>query len=265
MFGGRWHLALFAGAMASDQTNLGIPILSDPGLTPLDTRRYLIPSECECIGAWAAADSITRARVATESLRTLGLPEVFPLNAVAEPTLPLGIDWRVNDPFRLMANDSLSIEVTTGTQVAAFAWGAAYLSWGKTVVPNGPRTTVRGTSTQTLVANAFTSGGITLDQNLPVGNYAVIGMKVVCADAWAARLIFPAGVNRRPGVMTGETRAGWEYMQMERHGRLGEWGRFHSVNIPQLEILGHTAGSETATVYLDVVQLSVGQSMGGGI
>lgn len=260
MFGGRWHLALFAGAKTDSTANQAIPIVSDPALTPLTASQYLIPEDYDVFGAWAANDTITRARIVTESLRTLGLPEIYPLNVVAEPTLPLSIDWRLTDPINLVRNDSLSIECSNGASAADFAWAAAYLrrKGGAVPVPNGPRTTLSGTSTQTLVANALTSGGITFDQTPPVGTYEVIGLKVVCADAWAARLIFPAGQQLRPGVMTGETVAGFEYLQMERHGKLGAWGRFHSVNLPQLEILGHTAGAETARVYLDVVQVSVG-------
>lgn len=258
MFGGRWHLALFAGAKTDSTANQAIPIVADPALTPLTASAYLIPAPYEVFGAWAANDTITRARIVTESMRTLGLPEIYPLNVVAEPTLPLSIDWRLQDPIKLATNDSLSVECSNGASTADFAWAGLYLRTGFAPVPTGPRTTLSGTSTQTLVANAMTLGGITFDQTPPVGTYEVVGLKVVCADAWAARLVFPAGQQLRPGVMTGETVAGFDYMQMERHGKLGAWGRFHSVNLPQLEILGHTAGAETARVYIDVVQTSVG-------
>lgn len=255
-YGGRWHLACFAGAKTDSTANEAIPAPADAVLTPLGTTRYLIPTDMEIFGAFAANDTITRARIATESLRTLGLPEIYPLNVVAEPTLPLSIDWRLNDPIRVKRNDSLSVECSNGASTADFAWAGLYLRTQKYGVPAGPVTTVSGTSANTLVANAWTAAGITLDQNLPVGDYAVVGMKVVCADAWAARLIFPAGQGMRPGTMTGETVAGYEYQDQARHGKLGEWGRFHSVNIPQLEVLGHTAGAETPRVYLDVVQLN---------
>lgn len=252
----RWHLACFAGAKTDSTANEAVPIVSDPVLTPFSTTQYLLPFDCQAFGLVAANDTITRARLVTESLRTLGLPEIFPLNVVAEPTLPIGIDWRLADPVKLRRNDSISIQCSNGASTADFAWAAAYLRRQYFPVPAGPVTTLTGTSAQTLVANAYTLGGITFDQTPPVGDYAVIGMKVVCADAWFARLVFPADQSMRPGVVTGETVAGWEYTQTERHGRLGEWGRFHSVNVPQLEILGHTAGAETARVYMDVVQLT---------
>lgn len=259
----RWHLAMFAGAKTDSTADQAIPIVADPALTPFSTSAYLLPKNLECFGLMAANDTITRARLVTESLRTLGLPEIFPLNVVAEPTLPIGVDYRLDDPIPLKANDSISIQCSNGASTADFAWGAAWLRSQKWPVPPGPRTTLTGTSTQTLVANAPTLGGITFDQTPPVGMYSVIGLKVVCADAWFARLVFPMDQSFRPGVVTGETVAGWEYTQQDRHGKLGEWGRFYSVNLPQLEILGHTAGAETARVYMDVVQMSAGAMIAG--
>lgn len=261
-YGGRWHFAGFAGAIVASTNNQAVPAPADAVLTPLGTTRYLIPTDMECFGAFAAQDFITRARIVTESLRTLGLPEIYPLNVVLEPTLPLGIDWRLSDPIKLKRNDSLSIEMSVGATLTAFGWAGAWLRTQKYGVPAGPVTTVSGTATITLVANSWAAGGITFDQNLPVGDYSVVGMKVVCADAWAARLIFPAGQGMRPGCMTGETVSGYEYQDQARHGKLGEWGRFHSVNVPQLEVLGHTAGAETPRVYMDVIQLNNNPQLG---
>jgi hypothetical protein len=258
----RWHLSCFGGAKTDSTNNEAIPAPGDPAFNRVSTTEYLAPADLEVFAMYAGNDTITRARLVTPSLRTLGLPEIYPLNVTAAPALPLAVDFRPNDPVRIKMNDTFSVEASNGASTVDTAFAALAIRKQFWPVPAGSRTTLSGTAAQTLVANGFSFGTITFDQTPPVGNYSVIGMSCVCASAWFARLIFPMQSNWRPGVIVGATAAAFEYRQAFRHGNVGEWGRFHSVNLPQLEIFGNTAGAQTPRVYIDVVQIdAIGGNM----
>lgn len=250
-----WHLLCFGGAKTDLTANEAIPAPADPAFNRVSATEFLMPDDLDVFFASAGNDTITRARINTPSMRTLGLPEIYPLNGGAVPALPLAVDDRRFDPIRLKRNDTVSVECSNGASLVDTAWASLGIRKRTVAVPPGPRTTLSGTALQTLVANNFTFATITFDQTPPVGNYAVIGASCVCNDAWFFRLIFPYQSNWRPGGMVGATAAGWEYRQLLRHGSSGVWGLFHSVNLPQLEIFGAVAGAETPRVYLDVVQI----------
>lgn len=156
----------------------------------------------------------------------------------------------------LRRNEEVGVECSNGASTSDFARAALWVSNRFEPVPNGSRLTIVGTSTQTLVQDAWTLGGITLDQVLPVGRYSVIGLHVTCTAAAFARLVFPRGGTWRPGVGTTPTVGGFNQANHFRSGELGDWGQFDSIAQPQIELLGTTAGSQTATVILDLVQVS---------
>ena len=91
------------------------------------------------------------------------------------------------------------------------------------------------TSAITGVIGAWVSGNITLSQDLPVGNYSIVGLKVASANCVASRLIFNTQMSR-PGVLA--TAILNSNVQPEMlNGYAGVYGSFHSLTPPQLEIL----------------------------
>jgi hypothetical protein len=82
-------------------------------------------------------------------------------------------------------------------------------------------------------------------------------MASVCNDAYLTRLVFPGNTFWRPGCANGMAYSNVDFRQLFRNGFLGLWGTFISTQPPQLEIIGNAAGAETATVYLDLVAISV--------
>ena len=252
----RWHLACFGGAKKDSTANEAIPAPIDAAFNRVSSTEYLAPHDLMCFGLMAGNDAITRARLVTPSMRTLGLPEIWPVNLSALPAAPLAIDWRVNDPVTIKANDTFSVEASNGAATVDTAWAGLMLRRQMYPIPPGPKFSISGTAAQTLVANGFSQGVITFDQTPPVGTYSVIGAACTCNDGWFFRLIFPANSNWRPGAIVSPSVGVFEARQLTRHGLLGEWGQFYSVNLPMVEIFGATAGAETPRVYLDLVQIA---------
>lgn len=253
-----FHLAAFSGAKTDSTANEAIPRCSDGALSVSGSNNYLSPDNLSIFAALVYNDTITRARIVAPSLRNEGLPEIFPLNPTFEPSANFRYAyWDKNGPS-LRKDEEFGVECSNGASTVDIATALLFLRRTFKPVPNGKRFTLRATSTQTLVASAWTLGGLTFDQTLPFGKYAVIGMAATCNDALAARLLFPRDQSYRPGVGCGETIAIRPEVDYFRCGQQGEWGRFESVNSPQLELLGGTAGAETAAIILDVVRLDSG-------
>lgn len=251
-----FHTAGFAGAKTDSTANENIPAVADPTFNRTSGNLYLAPTNLKVFAALAANDTIARARITSPSLRQLGLPELYPLNIVAEPTVPVGLVEYGDTGPEIRQNDEFGVECSNGASTIDVAWAALWLRKRFMPVPSGKRFTMRATATITLVASAWALGTLTFDQTPPVGDYSVIGLHVFCADAWFARLVFPMDTSFRPGVVTQETLGAFMDSQPFRYGRVGEFGRFHSVNLPQIEVLGHTAGAEAVAAYIDMVQLS---------
>ena len=253
-----FHLAAFSGAKTDSTANEAVPRVADGALSVSGSNNYLSPDNLSIFAALVYNDTIARARIVAPSLRNEGLPEIFPLNATAEPSVDFRYSyWDKMGPM-LRKDEEFGVETSNGASTVDNCTALLWLRRVFKPTPNGKRFTIRATSAQTLVANAWTLGGLTFDQTLPFGRYSVIGMAATCNDAHAVRILFPRDQSYRPGVGCGETIAIRPITDYFRAGEQGEWGRFESVNATQLEILGGTAGAETAAVILDLVRLDSG-------
>jgi hypothetical protein len=252
-----FHLAVFAGAKTDSTLNENAPSVQDQALTRSANSRYIMPEPLSILYASVMNDTITRARITAPSLRNLGLPEIYPVTVSDDPaTNPKGSFWGTNGP-KVQKNEEVGVETSNGASTVDRVHALVVFHRQTMPVPAGQRMTIVGTSAQTLVLDEWTSGGITLDQVLPPGRYAVIGMHVTCNDAYAARLVFPGGYSLRPGCPVAMAAGGFVEGDYFRNGRLGEWGRFDHTAQPQLELIGNAAGAETATVVLDLVALAM--------
>lgn len=256
-----FHTACFEAAKTDSTANENVTASPDPAFTVNANGLYIAPMDMEVFAAKAMNDTITRARITSPSLRLLGLPEIFPLSQSATPTVANATCLFGDATPMIRQNDEFGVEVSNGASTVDTAFAALWLRRQRRPVPAGKRFTIRATSANTLVANAWTLGTLTLDQTPPVGDYAVIGMSCTCNDAFAARLVFPANTNFRPGVPCYYAITTFDLNDPFRGGKLGEWGRFHSVNIPQLEVFGVAAGAETPAVILDLVALGTGNGL----
>lgn len=250
------HTIGYAGAKTDSTANEAAPAVADASLTrTANANQYLMPADLMVVAAWALNDTITRARLNYPSYRDLGLPEIYPLVATAVFSASYGISkWGVNGP-RVKKTEELGVDTSNGASTVDQVGVGLALMDRIDPIPAGRRFTVRGTAAQTLVANAYTLGTITLDQTLPFGRYGVIGLQVTCANGFLGRLVFPSTPQWRPGCPVSNTIAVLEFEQSFRQGEFGLLGTFDQTAPPQLEILGLVAGAQTPAIILDLVEL----------
>jgi hypothetical protein len=112
---------------------------------------------------------------------------------------------------------------------------------------------VRGTAAITGVVGSWASGAITLDQNLPAGIYEIQGLDMFGTNLLVGRLIFPGG-GLRPGAPARNAVSNVPN-DLFTGGKLGVYGQFDTVALPQLEIFVEAANS-AQEVYMDIVKVS---------
>lgn len=256
-----FSLAAYSASYAAAQTDTDMPALTDATWS-INSNNHIVPQQQLWVRwAYALGLTITRARIKTPRMLAIGRPCIRPIEQAANPSSrpQLAEYWRA--PLRLNALEELAIQISNTTAVAERDY--VILSLGDTnfTSASGDLYTIRATSTFASVANAWASGSFTLDDTIAVGKYSVQGMENEEATGVAARLIFvgspSAGVmpSFRPGVIS-ITSLGSQDTRWFRWGSQGEYGRFDSFALPNLEVLNTAAGVVVRDVYLDIVQLS---------
>lgn len=256
-----FHLLAFGGNKTDSTANEAAPGVVDPGWTLNAQNRYISPQKLKAFAATAMNDTISACRINAPSLRNLGLPEIYPTTVSNVPAASPAVAYWGNNGPEIQATESFGLDSSNGASTIDKIHAGLWVRDKVDPNPPGKRFTITGTSAQTLLLDAWTTGTITLSQELPYGTYAVIGMAVVCATTYLARLVFPGLTAWRPGVPVVATYGQFDQRELFRNGNQGQFGQFISTQPPQLDLIGNTAGAQTATVFLDLVAVNVPGSM----
>lgn len=226
----------------------------DQALTPDGAGRYIMPADYEIL-AWTVLGLHTvNARVNTPSLRSLFLPEIYPVILASTPVAPTAPVFLHGRGPKVKMNEGLEVDVSSDSTGGTTAYGLCWIAPKLQPAAQGPVFSLAGTCTVTCVQGAWVLGSITLGQTLPAGGYQCVGMGVAGGDAVAARLVFPGQNQFRPGIIVQKVYGDQPLDDYFRYGRMGSFGNFMNTALPQIEILGDTAGSITFTVVLDLVK-----------
>jgi len=204
-----------------------------------------------------ASGGIGCARLVSPSLRDISLPIIAPINgfadADAEPEIvPAVLDLR-RCPLRLESDEALNAQAHSDTTAAAAQWVIVWLADAPIEPVEGEIITVRGTNTDTLVADAWTNGAIALMEDLPKGTYQVVGMRALSAGLVAARLSFRGG-KWRPGCLGCDIEDDLS-APIFRYGAMGVWGEFEHNRIPSVDFLSISADTDQ-DVFLDLIKVA---------
>jgi len=192
----------------------------------------------------------TRARVESPTLRTLANFDILPVNRIATPESNPAIAWLGPNPQPLTAGEDVSFNTNTDNVGVVAIYGAVWFGDGPVAAVNGAIFTVRCTAAITQAAGVWTNGALTFSQDLPVGTYDVVGIRVEAAGLVFARLVF-VGLPFRPGVLGAITPASLD-VPSARYGRGGLLGTFAQRNPPTLDVVGVTGTAQE--VYLDLIK-----------
>lgn len=246
-----FHLAAFRGSVANGTTNTAIAGVNDNALAKSSTGAFFAPKGGRIRAAVAGGVNASRARINTPILRNVGLPYIAPLNTgVTAPSPPNLADYGPMGPAP-NETDEISVESTHTDAAPQIQFALMLLQFARRDPIPGNTIRLRFTSAITGVVGSWASGGITLDQNVPAGDYQIVGMDVFGTNLLGARLIFTGG-GWRPGVL-GRNAVGSVPHQLWLNKTLGVFGEFNNTAIPQLEIFVEAANTAQEG-YLDVIK-----------
>ena len=212
-----------------------------------------VPEEMSNVMAVAcitAAVTFTSAQLQSPSLRQLANMDILPVVRAANfGSLPALMDLSKN-PFALIPNESLTFNTNTDHAAAIEIYGLLWLSDGPAAPVSGEIFTVRATVAITLVDGIWTNGNLAFSQDLPFGDYDVVGMRAESANLLCARLVFP-GKPWRPGV-PGANAPGDNDHVLFRMGMGGIMGSFNTNNPPTVDMIGVVDSAEN--VLLDLIK-----------
>lgn len=200
-----------------------------------------------------------RVRLSSPTLDELTRFEPSSLNGGAdgdaEPGSPPALEDLRDSPLVLGVDEILQCEVDQNPTSAQASWCLLWFSDGPLASVSSRRGfTVRATSSNTLTADVLTQDTITLDENLPPGQYQAIGLRAQSAGMIMARYLFRTGNFFRPGVL-GMDDINDIGSPIFRHGGLGVMGEFPFTQTPAIEALS-ISGDSSQVYHLDLVRIS---------
>lgn len=242
------HLVAYSASIDS-ATLTAITRVQDGILTPAGTTGFIVPADyTEVMAAAALGSDLTRAQIKAPSLDVKRVnAEIYPhergadIFTLTNPKIMRPFGPLILDPGESL--DALAAEDNAAGDIQRI------LYWLKKPgplppMPNNDVRIVRFTGATTLVANAWSAVTLTLDQELPAGEYALVGIWGFGATAIACRAILP-GANYRPGVpctaAASEAAARFSNAEFYRSFQGYEMGRFTNRQIPQLEFFASAA------------------------
>ncbi len=273
-------VAYNAAAAAAGATNTDLSFVTDSEFSSRNSHLILTePYQLLAVGATGV--SLTRGRLQIPTFNAVGEFALFNVNRALQPPSNPQLDYYIPYPPMLPLNEEIQVQYSNNLGAATEQENAIVLlgtdDWNQNVPRGKLPICVRATFTVTPTINVWSaSQALTLSQSLRGGVYSVVGATVQGTNAAAFRIIFPRyrlyhGRKLRPGFFT-QNALGDALGNQPPYGNgfLGEWGRFHTFELPLIEVLGTTAGAITYQVFLwliflgeDVSQLN--QGLGGGM
>lgn len=272
-------------AAPAGATNDDFRAASDPDFA-VRNNHYIFTEDYNLAAIAVVGASVTRGRFQSSTLTAVGELAIFsanrsatvPSNPFVEMLMPSG-QW-----LNLPKNEEIQVQVSNNLgaateQETAVLWVTTD-DWTANLptpaaAPFNITGKIRATFTVTPTVNAWSGGqNIVLSAGLRNGVYAVVGGYCQGANAAAWRIIFPKfklynGRKMRPGGLIQNAVGDIPAFNFPYGERIwGEWGRFHTFELPTVEVFGLTASSTTYQLFLDVVYLGtdlslLSQGMGG--
>lgn len=249
-----FHLLAYEAALGVAAANTDVPAVLDPEFTQQGSH-FIFTEPYTLLLAYYFAASATDARFNVPTINGIARHHFSPIQRSATiPDIPYVQDYRMQ-PMPLPQNEQIAVEGSNNLGAAteastALLW-VAPPGWNQNIPMGMQKLQVRFTYSITTGAGfQWTAGAITFAEALKGGSYSVIGLQVQDANTLACRLIFPRGnvVNGRrlrPGVMSMNALGNRPWPDFD--GLMGVYGRFHSFEPPQIEIIT-TVGAAHANV-----------------
>lgn len=212
------------------------------------------PGEANLLGEMFGTVAATRnyALIETPSIRTESRQYVTPLNAGITANSDASVQWHGTNPRVLQEAEQMRALANDDDAAVQDHAMVVWLGDGPIQPVKGKFLTVRATAVIAQAAGVWRNGVLTFNEQLPVTDYQIVGMRAEAVTGTAARLILPDS-KYRPGVPVGNNTTGTSDNRF-RYGNAGVMGKFNVNQPPQLEMFGGVAAAQV--IYLDLLRQS---------
>lgn len=270
----------YQGTPGVNAASFDLSALTDPDFSQRNNH-YIFTEQYALLHAYHQEASATRANFSCPTWNALGKANIWPVNVTSTVLSPPRIDTRWDYPARIPYNEEFQFQVSNNLgssteQAYGFIW-IITSDFSRNIPRGALPIMVRCTATYN-PGSVVWSGpqALTFEQSLRGGVYAVVGAECQAASVIAFRLIFPRyklynGRKLRPGFLCQNAVGDLIWPQaFDGPMALGEWGRFHTFEPPQMESIMTTGASTTHELRLwlvflgEDVSLLQGGTGGGG-
>jgi hypothetical protein len=249
------HLSLFRSQIATGLTLAQLTQVAEP-IIPASANGFLVQPLNKVAMACLVGTGAVRAQLQSASLRKNPYIDIAPVNRGLLAESPVRFtDWRLA-PLVLAQNEELDAFAAqnAGTNQSP-CLGVWFCDGPIPEITRQSHLTIHATASATLNAAGYTSVSFTMDQSLDPGTYAIIGARCFSATGIFFRFIPNMGASvYRPGAPMVQAYDGAD-MAGSRHGGWGEWLRFATTNLPQVEIFA-TSADTAEELWIDLYQVS---------
>lgn len=253
-----FHVAAYRGAVGAGLANVDIPAVQDGQLT-ISNSHFVLPKNAQLMWAFGVGTGLSRLRLNTPKMRYVGLPSLTPINTGTTVPSPMNLADMTEAMVLLDTIDEIAIEASSTDAGSQTMTAIVAFSFGVRPAPAMPVFRVRGTTAITQAAGTWVNGGVTLDQTIPRGTYAIVGLDTVGANCLASRLVF-SGYGFRPGVIARNSVNAIKNPLFDSN-RMGVFGTFDSINFPTVDVFANGSGS-TQEHFFDLVRMQGSMSSG---
>ena len=234
-----YHTVAFAEQQAASGFT-GVNAVQDTILNTVNNR--ILPGRnYGLIWTYCLGQSLAQARLDSPQSRSVVLPLFAQLDQAATPTSDPNFNDTTRNPFLMRGLEEFQPQVDNGG-ATEFEYVVMGLRESFEPVPSGEIWTMRGTSTTSTNANEWTTISITWSDELPAGNWALVGGVAQSSTAIAYRWVIE-GQDLRPGGVA-ITALGNRTADVFYNGGLGVLGRFPAWNPPRIQMLESSASTD---------------------
>lgn len=207
-------------------------------------------------GTGLAAGAPTLAQLASAALRRVVQQDISRMSDTLAEIGDSHVQMYPYDPLPLDEGEGLQAFSAHGALALGETSMFVFLCDKPASPVSGEVRTVRFTSVCAAATRVWTLGVLAAQQQLPMGRYAVVGMRAMnLTDFGACRLIF-TDTPWRPGCIITHSPIARE-PNMFRDGVLGEWGQFNWQDPPRIEVCSVLAAPvANPQIMLDIIKIA---------
>lgn len=246
-----WTVLPYLLATGGAVVDTDMSAVADPEFSRRNSH-FIFTEDYNLRAAVAMGATITRANVNVPSWNAITKFNVWPVMLSSAKILsPPRVAWYSQQMPAMPQNEEIQIAMTDGASENAMVFLFLFTPGHTSNLP-AVRNLVpaRFTAAITQVANGWSAPvTFSMEQSLRGGSYTILAAEVVCVNSALFRIIFPRsrfyrGRRMRPGWLCTDVIGDQPDIQLHLNPYyLGEWGRFHSFELPQIEVYGAAASA----------------------